>query len=189
VGSDSDLALVRKVAADVPNTLIGEVMVAPWPQCEAIQTLEKPLAEADQPKIGIGRTCGFRAGDTLRVEIRAPSQISYLYVSYVQADGTVVHLVQPDGLVPQPTLPGKTLVFGDGQDGRATFTVGAPFGREMIIAIASRSPLFDKPLPDHQTEREYLTELRKALIYKPAPNMLDRELSGSIKTLVTETKP
>jgi hypothetical protein len=188
VGFDSDLELVKKIAADVPATSIGAVTYAPWPQCEAIQTLERPLALSDRPGIEVGSTDQLRAGDLLHVAIRSPGQISYLYVSYVQADGSVVHLVQPAGLVAQPTLPGQTLSFGDGRDGGARFTVGAPFGREMIIAIASRSPLFDHALPAQQTEREYLTELRRALIYKPSPDMPDRELSASIKTLQTQER-
>jgi hypothetical protein len=188
VGSDADLDIVKRVAADVPNTSLGDIVVAPWPQCEALQTLAKPLATTDQAKIDIGPESGLRDGDTLRIGIQPPSQISYLYVSYVQADGSVVHLVQPEGLVPQPALPGQALVFGDGQDGRAKFTVSGPFGREMIIAIASRSPLFDQKLPDQQTEREYLTALRQALVYKPDPNMADREVSASVKTLETRAR-
>jgi hypothetical protein len=78
------------------------------------------------------------------------------------------------------------LTFGDGANGGAKFTISRPFGREMIIAIASRSPLFDHPLPARQTEREYLTELRRALVYKPSPDLPDRELGASIKTLQTE---
>jgi hypothetical protein len=188
VGSDADLDTVKRVAADVPNTSLGDVVVAPWPQCEAMQTLQKPLAATDQARIDIGPTSALRDGDPLRIEIRPPSQISYLYVSYVQADGSVVHLVQPEGLVPQPALPGQPLVFGDGQDGRAKFTVSGPFGREMIIAIASRSPLFDKTLPEQQTEREYLTALRQALVYKPDPAMPDREVSATVKTLETRSR-
>jgi hypothetical protein len=130
----------------------------------------------------------LRSGDPLNITIHSPGQISYLYVSYVQADGSVAHLVQPSGLVPQPTLPRQTLSFGGGQNGGATFTIGPPFGREMIIAVASRSPLFDHALPAQQTEREYLTELRRALIYKPSPDLPDRELSASIATLQTEGK-
>jgi hypothetical protein len=188
VGSDAALLLVRQVAAETPGTAVGDVTVAPWPQCEAIQTLEKPLAVLDRPTIDIGPRDRLGAGETLRIAIRSPEQISYLYVSYVQADGSVVHLVQPDGLVPQPTLPRQTLTFGDGANGSATFTISEPFGREMIIAIASRSPLFDHPLPARQTEREYLTELRRALVYKPSPDLPDRELGASIKTLQTEAR-
>jgi hypothetical protein len=188
VGSEGDLELVKAVAANVPDTSVGEVLLAPWPQCEALQTLERPLATSDRPAVEIGPASRFRNGDPLNITIRSPGQISYLYVSYVQADGSVAHLVQPSGLVPQPTLPHQTLSFGGGQNGGATFTIGPPFGREMIIAVASRSPLFDHALPAQQTEREYLTELRRALIYKPSPDLPDRELSASIATLQTEGK-
>jgi Papain family cysteine protease/Domain of unknown function (DUF4384) len=186
VGSANDLDLVKAVAADVPDTSIGDVVFAPWPQCEALQTLDRPLATSDRPAIELGSTNRFHNGDPLNITIRSPGQISYLYVSYVQADGSVAHLVQPSGLVPQPTLPRQTLSFGGGQNGGATFKIGPPFGREMIIAVASRSPLFDHALPAQQTEREYLTQLRRALIYKPSPDLPDRELSASIATLQTE---
>ena len=188
VASDDDLERVRLIAANVPQTSVGNVVVAPWPQCEALQTLEKPLDIADRPTIDIGPTTALRAGDPLRIQVRSPSQISYLYVSYIQADGSVVHLVQPNGLVPQPTLPRQSLVFGSGEGGKPKFTIGPPFGREMIIAIAARSPLFDRELPAHQTERDYLTELRRALIYKPVPDMPDRELAAAMTTLQTSAR-
>jgi hypothetical protein len=96
--------------------------------------------------------------------------------------------VQPNGLLPQPTLPRQTLMFGSGENGKPKFTVGPPFGREMIVAIASRSPLFDHELPAQQTERDYLSELRRALIYKPVADMPDRELAAAITTLQTSTR-
>ncbi|MBI3705959.1 MAG: DUF4384 domain-containing protein [Rhizobiales bacterium] len=187
VSSQADLELVKRVADNGINTSLGNLVVAPWPQCEALQTLEKPLTEDDLPKIAIGAD-EFRGGDTLRIEIQSPAQISYLYIAYIQADGSVVNLAQPTGLVPQPTLPNTTLVFGDGMAGRAKFTVGPPYGREMIIALASRSPLFEDRLPADQTEREFLTALRRALIYKPSADLPDREISAAITTLQTRAR-
>jgi hypothetical protein len=188
VGSDDDLRQVRQAAAAIPNTAVGDILVAPWPQCEALLTLEAPLAAADQPVIGINSGSELHEGDPLPITVQSPGQISYLYVSYIQADGSVVNLVQPDGLVPKPTLPGTTLTFGDGQEGRAKFTVSPPFGHEMIIALASRSPLFDQPLPAQQHEREYLSALRRALIYKPSPDLPDREVTAAMKTLETHAR-
>ena len=188
VASDDDLNRVKLIAASVPNTVVGNVIVAPWPQCEALQTLQKPLLVADRPTIDIGASTDLHSGDLLKIQVRSPAQISYLYVSYIQADGSVVHLVQPNALVPQPTLPRQTLVFGSGTDGQPKFTVSPPFGREMIIAIASRSPLFDHELPMQQTERDYLSELRRALLYKPVPDMPDRELAATITTLKTSAR-
>ncbi len=188
VASDNDLNLIKREVAKMPNSSIGNIFVAPWPQCEALQTLQKSLAEIDQPKIVVASNGDLRDGDTLPITIRSPSQISYLYVSYIQADGSVVNLVQPTGLTPPPTLPNTVLTFGDGQEGRAKFTISPPFGREMIIAVASRSPLFEQDLPATQTEREYLTTLRRALIFKPAPDLPDREVTAAIKTLQTRAR-
>jgi hypothetical protein len=185
VATDDDLAAVRRTAAAVPNTALGNVYVAPWPQCEALQTLARPLAAADRPDVVIGPKLAFRSGETLTIEVRSPQQIRYIYVAYVQADGTVVNLAQPRGVVPQPTLPGQTLIFGDGQAGRQTFTVTPPFGREMIIALASGSPLFDTTLAAQLTDRDYLSELRRALIYKASPDLPDREVAASVVLLQT----
>ncbi len=188
VATDDDLNRVKLIAASVPNTVLGNMIVAPWPQCEALQTLQKPLLVADRPTIDIGANTELHSGDLLKIQVRSPAQISYLYVSYIQADGSVVHLVQPNGLLPQPTLPRQALVFGSGEEGKPKFTVAPPFGREMIIAIASRSPLFDHELAAQQTERDYLSELRRALIYKPVPDMPDRELAATITTLKTSAR-
>ena len=54
--------------------------------------------------------------------------------------------------------------------------------------VVVRSPLFDKTLPDQQTEREYVTALRQALVYKPDPGMPDREVSATVKTLETRSR-
>jgi hypothetical protein len=188
VATDEDLDRVKLLAAALPKTSVGNMFVAPWPQCEALQTLDKPLKIADRPTVDIGPTAELSAGDPLEIQVISPPQISYLYVSYVQADGSVVHLVQPKALTPEPTLPRQLLMFGSGEAGKPKFKIGPPFGREMIIAIASRSPLFDHELPTQQTEREYLSDLRRALIYKPVPNMPDRELAATITTLRTSAR-
>jgi len=84
VAADDDLKQVKLVAANVPNTSLGDVIVTPWPQCEALQTLEKPLQISDRPTIDIGPTTELRNGDLLQIRIGSPAQISYLYVSYTR---------------------------------------------------------------------------------------------------------
>jgi hypothetical protein len=186
VGSDADLGDLQRKASALGNVRIGDVTVAPWPQCEARLTLRKALVQPGAPVIGLNGKTEFPAGDTLTVDVTSPGQIVYLYVTYIQADGSVVHLVQPQGLVPGPVTPNQHLTFGDGQDGRQKFVIQAPFGREMVVAVASRSPLFDEPLSDTQNDREYLSALRKALIYKADPAQPDRELSATIISLTTK---
>jgi Domain of unknown function (DUF4384) len=129
------------------------------------------------------------AGDVLSIKVTTDARFSYLYVAYVQADGTVAHLVQPTGLVPSQTPPSSRLLFGDGKDGRQSFTIGAPFGHETIIAITSQSPLFNSPRPETETEREYLSALRKALIALPDGKMGPREIQAAYAGIITGPKP
>ena len=48
------------------------------------------------------------------------------------------------------------------------FQVGAPFGNEMVVALASKAPLFGSELEDFTTERQFLTGLRARMVRLPA---------------------
>lgn len=65
----------------------------------------------------------------------------------MQANGDALHLVHP--LENTPTLidPNTHLVFGNGQKSNGKFKISAPFGNEILVAIASSKPLFDDELP------------------------------------------
>lgn len=184
VGFPEDLERVQAaaMAADA-NT---EVELRPWPQCEALLTLSDHLGRDGSPAVSIsGGKRELAKGELLSLDITTPGHPTYLYLSYIQADGTVVNLHQPHGLVASQ-LPAYTdLRFGDGEEGRPRYTVSEPFGDEMVIAIASASPLFDVPLPRTQTEREYLTAMRTALYATPAPGTPPRVASGTVVTLET----
>jgi hypothetical protein len=188
VASEGDYERVRQIAAAVPSTQLGDIVIAPWPQCETLQTLSKALATTDRPSITAEPGTALGAGDVLRLAVTAPNYPSYLYIVYIQANGSVLSLAEPTGIVPQPTMPHRMLIFGDGREGRATFTVSPPFGREMVVALASKSPLFDKPLPPEQVERDFLTTLRRALLSKPTPNSPDREVAAAVLALRTQEK-
>ena len=157
VGTSEDLDKVKKAAAGTKARL--DVALRPWPQCEALMTVEKPLARADGPSITLPKR-SYRASDTLAFEVKMPGFRGYLHLAYIQADGSVVNLVESDPLTLTTLSANKVLKFGDGKEGRRKFTVGAPFGNEMILAVASKSPLFSKDRPLVETEREFLTALQ-----------------------------
>jgi hypothetical protein len=46
----------------------------------------------------------------------------------------------------------------------------------------------DPAVEQQQTERDYLTALRRALVYKPSTDMPGRELAASITTLQTRER-
>ena len=183
VGSHDDLATVREAAA---RSKVGvEVELRPWPQCEALMTLEKPLAGSERPSISMPKTV-YRDPETLAFDVSMAAFQGYLHVAYLQADGSVVNLAQSNPLVLSTLPAGTSLRFGDGLEGRSRFTVGAPFGKEMIVALASKSPLFAENRPLVETEREFLTALRTAIIARPDPSQPERVVTASFAVLETK---
>lgn len=182
VGTTEDLAKIREAAAKSKARV--EVAIRPWPQCEALMTIEKPLAQANTPTISLPKT-SYRAEETLAFDVAMANFQGYLHVAYIQTDGNVVNLAESDALTLSTLPPKMRLTFGDGLEGRAKFTVSAPFGNEMIVALASKSPLFTEDRPLVETEREFLTALRKAIIARPDPTQPERVVSASFVTLET----
>ena len=182
VGTLDDLTKIKEVAARSKARV--EVDLRPWPQCEALMTIEKPLAQPSTPSITLPKS-SYRADETLAFDVRMAGFQGYLHVAYIQADGNVINLVQSDILTLSTLPPGKAMTFGDGREGRSKFTVAAPFGNEMIVALASKSPLFDEDRPLVETEREFLTALRRAIIARPDPTQPERVVTASYAVLET----
>ena len=177
-----DLAKVRQAAT---LSKVGvDVALRPWPQCEALMTLERPLEEPAVPSITLPKSV-YRGSETLAFDVLMADFQGYLHVAYIQADGNVVNLVHSDPLTLATLAARTSLRFGDGLEGRRKFTVAAPFGSEMIVAIASRSPLFAEDRPLVETEREFLTALRKAILARPDPTQPERIVGASFVVLET----
>jgi hypothetical protein len=65
---------------------------------------------------------------------------------------------------PHVFSPGETLALRDTGPEKPFWTVGEPFGTDLIIAIASEDPLFDRPRPANvEKATVYLRDLKKAL--------------------------
>ena len=136
-----------------------------WPQCEALQTFEAPLAT----NFGLRATVlskvsppKLNAGEYLAIQITAPRFASYLYVTYLQAGGDAVHLQRPFWL-DAPLEPGKTLTLGIDKT-KTRFKIQKPYGKEMIMVIASEHPLFETRQSIVEEERQYLTAFRRAIL-------------------------
>jgi hypothetical protein len=187
VGSEADLGKLFESAKRVGVRV--EVAVRPWPQCETLLTFKEAFAEPGAPELRLrGDKRDYRKGDPLIIEVKTPPVPSYLYLVYVQASGGVVYLVQPRGPAPTPQPQARTIVLGDGSVGGPKFTVDGPYGDEIIIAIASASPLFDQGRPSLETEREFLTAFRRALLVRPAADAEKRKISGAWIALTTREK-
>jgi len=182
VGTDKDLKTIRsKLAGKIDNI---NVDIRPWPQCETLQTLESPLGYKSQPRIDLSQK-SFVSGDALVFDIITPNFESYLHVAYVQADGNVVNLKQANPLDLKITTANTKITLGDGSNSGPKFTIVEPYGSEMLIVVASKSPLFQQPRPLVETERAFLTALRKAILYKPDAQSTDRIVSANFVAFKT----
>ncbi|KMW46918.1 C1 family peptidase [Ralstonia insidiosa] len=192
VGAQADAdALLRDVnGLPTRGRVQSQVQVHPWPQCEAYLNFEQELQDGG----GLGvklmdhALAPYTQGDTLSLQVTAPSFPSYLYVAYLQASGEVVYLSWPEPLAPKPTTPKTKLVFGGGKNGQPIYRVSKPFGDEMVIVIAASKPLFPGALPERDNDREFLTKFRTAFL----AGGVKRHVAVAvlpIKTLAKESNP
>jgi hypothetical protein len=126
-----------------------------------------PGAAADGTAIGLHPGSGkegsqpadLKEGDTLMVDVTTPAYQSHVAVDYFVLGGTVVHLlpnsVERETLAP----PGYTVTVGN----LGNWMIGAPFGTEMLVLLATPVPLFDSLRPDSETAPEYLRALDSQL--------------------------
>ena len=111
-------------------------------------------------------------GEYIRPRVQGPDYPANLLVDYYSHDGTVEHIypriADPAHKVagdPNQVLPaGETLSLGDPGSRHLTFQAGTPFGRDMIVAVASSQPLFGAGRP-HTGEQSavYARDLRNAI--------------------------
>ena len=119
-----------------------------------------------------GRTM-LRDGDRIRPRLVMADFKGPLRVDYVAHDGNVQHLypqisdpklnVTADSLA-RAFAAGEAVSLGEVGPGHPAWEVGEPYGIDMIIAIQSAQPLFDRPRPSNvETIAEYLRDLRTAV--------------------------
>lgn len=124
------------------QALTQDVVARPFPVCSALEALELPLTAHSKPSIQmLGGRQQVAYNDSLAFELVTPDFYAFVYIAYLQADGTVVNLLPRRGVVREQHPPRSVLRFGDGQQGRQTYTAGPPSGTEAIIVVASRSPI------------------------------------------------
>jgi Domain of unknown function (DUF4384) len=180
VDSLDSLDRLKQIADQVPGTLVGDVAVIGAGPCAIVRVLGKMLFAAPAPGIDVGPSVVFHEGDVLKIEIQPPDNARYLEAFYLQADGTARHLTADGGMLPAVH---ETLVFGDGMNGRSKFTVGAPFGQEMILAFASKEPVLGPDVPATQSSTELLNALSNAFPGEAAVAHAERSVTARVKFL------
>lgn len=135
-----------------PLTLIG-------PLRSANAGLAAPLS------IHLKGTTGFlfEGGQNLMFDIAAPDFPAYLQVDYFTSDGDVIHLLPNPLEISGRVESGSVRRLGERGAGGRFWTVGPPYGHELIVVIASPTPLFAAPRPEAEAAASYLPALKQAL--------------------------
>lgn len=169
VSRHEDLAALQNVISSHPEGVGAklEIDVRPWPQCEALSTFSSPLAAAQGLEVTVlsdtfEPRSTFRNEEEIVVEVTAPDFDAYIYVTYLPTSGDAVHFVK-GGIGDGPVKANSVVRFGKDPK-QPRFYIQAPFGDEMIVAIASRVPLFEEDFAIIEEERAYLTRFRKGIL-------------------------
>ena len=121
---------------------VATVVERPFPACAALEALELPMTSNARPDLRIlSDETRVAFSESLAFEVKTPDFFAYVYVVYLQADGSVVNLTPKTRLLREQYRPNSVLRFGDGLEWLQTYTASAPAGSEAIIVVASRSPI------------------------------------------------
>ena len=115
----------------------------------------------------------LKDGERIRPRLVTADFKGALRVDYVAHDGNVLHLYPQtadakQGIAADPSArlfnPGEPVSLGEVSQGHPAWEVGEPYGADMIIAIQSAQPLFDRPRPANvEAVADYLRDLRLAV--------------------------
>jgi len=173
VSSDDDVATAANLAKVPGVSSVGNSLsVVAWPLCDVLNLASAGAAPVDgvtAPQIDSAQAdMVFKDGDRIVLKITNASIDGYLYVDYIDDDGTVAHMVpntkHPDNAV----RAGQEVTVGAAkgeQTNEPAYEVSAPFGKRMILATTSREPLFDGKRQQVEAGATYLSALRNAIAH------------------------
>lgn len=102
-------------------------------------------------------------GQDLVFDIASPDFPAHLQVDYFTSDGDVIHLL-PNPLEVSSRVESRAIRrLGERGTGGRFWTIGPPYGHELIVVIASPTPLFASPRPEAEAAASYLPALKQAL--------------------------
>jgi class 3 adenylate cyclase len=176
VGADADAkaAVARLAAVPGAGPVTPAIAVLPPPLCSVLDAVPAKLAlaanDAQAPQLAVGGDHGvYHDGDHLLVTVTAPTTADgYLYIGYVDSgEKQVVHLLPNDLRSDNHVIAGQQVVIGKMPQEFARYGFQPPYGTNLVIAIGTRTPLFDAPLSKVSELAQFLPKLTRALQAQP----------------------
>lgn len=161
--------------------IVNRARVVSAPFCQALGVLTRAgdvQASAERLPVVRPHDHGSRytEGQQLVIEASASTAFpGYIYVDFVQHDGSVLHMMWSDDQVGRSAAAGQQFLLGTtGQ----TFTIVPPFGTEMLVVVSSPTPLFTAPRPQVEDAKTYLAQLEGALKKASIPGSENQPVSN-----------
>jgi eukaryotic-like serine/threonine-protein kinase len=140
------------------------------PALTVLRPITPGFAATGEPRLGLQMADGktrLHDGERIRMRLVMPDFSGRLRVDYLAHDGSVQHLYPQlaESRVGIAADPPQTFRAGEEIDlGNPVWVIGEPYGMDMIIAVASSEPLFERPRPSNaELADEYLRELQAQL--------------------------
>jgi hypothetical protein len=139
------------------------------PALTALHPIGPAYGVSGGPRLGLQMDGKARLhdGEPVRVRLVMPDFTAHLRVDYIAHDGSVQHLYPQLADKTSAITADPSRTFGPGEPlnlGHPSWLIGEPYGTDMIIAVASSEPLFDRPRPGNaETADVYLRDLQSAI--------------------------
>ncbi len=136
-------------------------------QCSLLRMIAPFVARNRLDEMGLSivarnPTGEFKEAEKLVIRFRTPKSQTHLYIDYFSLDGQVVHMLPDPNFANIPVAPNLEQSLGD-DPSAVQWTVGPPFGVELIIALAIPTPLFETARPEFEDRSVYLKALKQEL--------------------------
>ncbi len=170
VSTAQDLAGLKAALVGAPGGAVtaDAVKVYVWPHCDVAKALAAATGPGTVPRIELNKPSAvYKDGEYLVVKMVAGDRDGYLYVDYIDNAGSVAHML-PTPLRPNNRVKaGQELTLGTAKPSTTraedVYQVAEPYGPNMLVALFSPTPLFEKQ--ESQTEEigPYLKMVQAAL--------------------------
>jgi len=175
VSSTEDLHRIRDEMKSIEGvtSLKDNLVVHLWPFCEMLNLLheyQNPDLSRELPtRLETGTPDGrYKEGEFLSVSVTTSKAFDgYLYIDYLDCKGNIVHMLPSPKRHENAVRTGQKIVVGAGGPEKSEaiyhYKIEPPNGRNMIVAITSRQPLFDISRPQIESATQYFSALVDAL--------------------------
>jgi serine/threonine-protein kinase len=176
-GAGAPQAALTTARKSLPSgiTLNDQIQTIDGPYCDVLNAVRPYQPLFSNAGLTLSLTGGDRPlhnNDIIATQETLPGYTKFVELDYFQGDGTVYHPGNPK-LGPGPTSLSEPI----GQ-------VSAPYGTDMILAIASSVPLFSSKRDPLENDSDYLPALRLAL-----QNAVSNGAQVSVAAIPVVTEP